>query len=403
MKRFLALFLCFLVLTACRQNAGRDSSLSEVSTGNTLSSTDEAPVSPAEAVIEGEAPVYIKEALYSLVKGGMLYSNWDSADQLNGSHLFDFYVYNRVAGNYDELAAEYGTVRLMERDWLTIPAELCEGYISQHFGTGYPSLKGLWNYDSETDFYRINSYIGKSAEYAVSITDYTEENNIFTVEYISAYYDGKKHPRIMKAVNTDNGWQYISNGYNMAVPYTEPFPAVNMEKEKLIAYAMTLAEHIVEYGRNGNYHLADVKPDNISRLFMTMYMYAVPGRGNMTDHPYLSVIQYDPKLGGDCTSKLGRAQMMAQQLYGIENWFVPYEGYDYATNTFANPTEIGWGFGPAARDISANYISADKIQVNIFAENVEAEEKYNFTVLFDVMAENNCTFLRFSEMTMQKL
>ncbi|MBQ3007980.1 MAG: hypothetical protein IJD80_00180, partial [Oscillospiraceae bacterium] len=77
--------------------------------------------------------------------------------------------------------------------------------------------------------------------------------------------------------------------------------------------------------------------------------------------------------------------------------------YNSETMTYTNPTEIGWGFGPIARDISTNYISAERIQVNIFAENPEAEVKYNFTVLFDIMTENGCTFLRFNEMTMQKL
>ena len=69
--------------------------------------------------------------------------------------------------------------------------------------------------------------------------------------------------------------------------------------------------------------------------------------------------------------------------------------------TYTNPTEIGWGFGPQTRDISAEYISDSRIRVNIHAENPEAEKKYNFAVYFDVMTEDGCTFLRFNEMTME--
>lgn len=400
MKKLLSFILCVLILTACGQNMPHDNSRSEIQSTLTASPVITPTPYPAESAISGEAPLYIKELLYRLMYGGMIYDDWSGAEQLIANHLFGFYINNEVYDNYDELSAEYGTIRSNGKDWLAIPSDVYQQYIFDCFGSGTPPLNAIWEYVDEADVYKVDSYFSKPSVYDVKITDYTEENGQLTIEYTSTYYDGNIHQRIMKAKQTEAGWQYLSNGYDENIPYTEPFPAVNMEKEKLTDYAMTLAEHIVEYGRTGSYSLADVNPENISRLFMTMYMYTEEGMENRTDHPYLSVINYEPSKN---SYSLSRAQMMAHQLYGIENWFVPYTGYHYTTQTFANPTEIGWGFGPAARDISAAYISADEIRVDIYAENAEAEEKYNFTVYFDVMTENDCTFLRFNEMTAQKL
>lgn len=399
MKKFLFSIVLAVFLVACNQQ------VTDIKTESSTPQPTEIPVAETVSLatqrIKGDAPEYAKELLYDLIVSNMLFTNWDNPDQLYPNKLYDFYEYSIVNDNKSRLKEMYGTIPLRGSEYIAIPAEVFDQYICTLFGYAPEKLKqNMWGYVESEHVYAFRDYSSNAYFYDAEITNYTEDNGILTVDYTAIHYDDTPFKRIMKAVQIADGWQYLSNNFDYTAPQTEPYPIKNMNGEQLIDYAMTLAEHISEYSRTGNYQLADVKPENISILFSTMYMYISPNHGNRTIHPYTDIIHYS---GSDCYYQLNRAQMVAYQLFGFENWYVPSTDYDMRTMTYSNPTEIGWGFGPVAREISAKYITNNKIQVDILAENMEAEEKYNFTIYFDVITENNITFLRFSEMVTKNI
>lgn len=399
MKKLIAVILSFVLLTGCAGGTVPGSSIDRNS-----EQIVETPQLPSEKAIDGQAPLLVKDLLYRLMNGGILYHNWTSPDQLFATYMMQFYEYNVVKDNYDELVQQYGTVIFSEEEYLAIPADIYEKYIRDCFGADLPVLNTVWEYDRENNVYRIDDYFSGLSSYDVTITDYTEDNGLMTVKYTSVYYNGKIHHRIMKAQQCENGWQYLSNGFDNTPPQTDPFPAVNMEKEKLTSYAMALAKQMVEYGRHGNYNLADVTQENASRLFMTNFIFTFESSKSYNpDYPYKNIVKRISENSSTITYPLNRVQMIAYQLYGFDDWFVPTAEYDYDTMYYGGETDVGWGFGPVVREISAETLAEDRIKVNIYAENVEAEEKYNFAVYFDVMTENRNTFLRFSEMTMETL
>ena len=400
MKRLMAIFLSLCILCGC--STTDSSNINSESENSTI--TQPAPTPQAWETINGNAPSYAKKLLYDLVYSEMIYWDLENGDGTLPYRLHSYYENCVIGKDIDEFIGLYGTVEVYNQDYLAIPADIYEKHLCDTFGVTAEFLRETGNYKAEDNVYIFDTYFHKPSLTPVHIIGYNEKDGYLTVEYTAEYYNGNSHQRVMQARQTATGWQYIVNKYNITPPQTNPYPMVNMEKGDLPDTAAILARHMVEYGRSGNYKLTDVKPENASRLFMTNYIFTFETSKNYSEnYPYKNFAKYVDSRSGDVVYQLNYAQMIAYQLYGFENWFVPTTDYNSETMTYTNPTEIGWGFGPIARDISTNYISAERIQVNIFAENPEAEEKYNFTVLFDIMTENDCTFLRFNEMTMQKL
>ena len=398
MKKILIIFLCFTIFTGCASTAETSSNITVESESTALIQPVQTPRD--EETISGDAPLHAKKLLYDLVYSDLIYWDLENAD---GSLIYrlNLYYENCIIGkDIDKFIDLYGTIELYQRDYLAVPAEVYEKHLCDTFGVTASFLKETGNYKAEQNVYTFDTYFHEPSMKPVYITDYSEDDGCITVEYTAQYYNGNSHQRIMQAKQTDNGWQYTANKYNITPPQTEPYPAVNFNTEKLPDIAAALAKHMVEYGRSDNYKLADVKPENVNRLFMTNYIFTFENSKSYDEnYPYKNLVKYVDDRGGDIIYNLNHAQMIAYQLYGFENWFVPTTDYNSKTMTYTNPTEIGWGFGPQSRQISAEYVSDSKIKVLIYAENPEAEEKYNFTVYFDVMTEDGNTFLRFNEMT----
>lgn len=400
MKKLTAIILCFALLTGCAGGPATDSSSNSINENSQI--VQPVPTPREEEAVGGNAPLHAKKLMYDLAYSDMIYWDLDSGDGTLPYRRHSYYENCIIGKDIDKFIDLYGTVEFYQRDYLAVPAEIYEKHLCDTFGVEADFLKDTGNYVAEHNVYVFDTYFNEPPKTPVDITGYSEKNGCITVEYTAHYYNGNSHRRVMQAKQTANGWQYTANKYNITPPQTEPYPMTNMKSEKLPDIAAVLAKHMVEFGRSGNYKLADVKPENVIRLFQTNYTFTFENSGNYNEnYPYKNLAEYVNDKSGDIVYHLNHAQMIAYQLYGFENWFVPTTDYNSETMTYTNPTEIGWGFGPQTRDISAEYISDSRIRVNIHAENPEAEKEYNFAVYFDVMTEDECTFLRFNEMTME--
>ena len=374
MKKLLSILLCILMLTACGQNDTADSS-SQINP--TLS--DSVSSDSAETVLALEDAV--QAAVADIVTGNLAIETWRDGARLDNEKYIRFFDYV-VPSDY-------------------VSADVYETFMYETFGVTADVLRQHSKYSAGKKLYDLmGRYIHRNNDY--KFCGYTADGDIIKVEYI--IYSPMDIPRyrILTMQKTGSMLKYISNTIDTRYSYAPEVQPVNLKQENLLQHARALAEHLAEM-KGGTYRLSDLKPENILWVIRTVFMFGYDdfSRGNNVEYyPYNTYLKYN---GGDAVYTLKQAQIIAYQLFGFENWFVDDEIFDKEINRYIQPTELGFGFGPVAREISPVYISGDRIQVDISAENIESEEKYNFKVIFDIITENDCTFLRFNEMTMQKL